>query len=107
MGLHYFPKLGAEFFLLEGDPAAWTQVHAAPAGDLMRLEIDAKKPRDYQWVVHHVDRPSQIGFEEAGYREVMALNELADRTWFYDAARRNLHIRVSVKADENSVITIQ
>ena len=68
MALHYFPKLGAEFFLLEED--GWTQVHAAPAADVMRLEIESKKAREYQWVVHHVERPVKVGFEGAVFREV-------------------------------------
>ena len=53
------PRLGGEFFLLEGDIAEYSQVHAAPALDIMRLEIESKKDRDYQWVVHHVEgRPA-------------------------------------------------
>ena len=61
MGLHYFPKLGGEFFLLEGDIAEYSQVHASPALDFMRLEIESKKDRDYQWVVHHVARAGERG----------------------------------------------
>ncbi len=69
MALHYFPKAGGEFFLLEGDIAEYSQVHASPALDFMRLEIESKKDRDYQWVVHHVDKPSSVGFEDARYGE--------------------------------------
>ena len=43
MALHYFPKLGGEFFLLEGDIAEYSQVHAAPALDFMRLEIEVEE----------------------------------------------------------------
>jgi kumamolisin len=32
-----------------------------PALDIMRLEIESKKDRDYQWVVHHVERPVERG----------------------------------------------
>src|SRR5437016_1799982 len=60
MALHYFPKLGAEFFLIDSE--GWTQVHAAPAGDVMRLQIESKKAREYEWVVHHVERPAKVGF---------------------------------------------
>jgi hypothetical protein len=105
-GLHYFPALAAEFFILERAAGAWTQVHASPAADIFRLEIDAKAARDYQWVVHHVERPAQVGFEETKYAEVPALNELRDRTWFYEAGRKNLHIRVHVNAGEDSVIHV-
>jgi alpha-glucosidase (family GH31 glycosyl hydrolase) len=102
MALHYFPKLGAEFFLVEDD--AWTQVHAAPAGDVMRLEIESKKTRDYQWVVHHVDRPASVGFEGAAFREVSGA--MADRTWSYDPKTRNLQVRVRVAAGEDSIVNL-
>ena len=68
IGLHYFPRLGGEFFLLEKDIGAYTQVHAAPAADIMRLEIESKKDRDYQWVVHHVEKPAEVGFEDQKYQ---------------------------------------
>jgi hypothetical protein len=106
MALHYFPKLGGEFFLLEGDIADYSQVHAAPALDIMRLEIESKKDRDYQWVVHHIDRPSSVEFEDRKYREVTTLDALADRTCFYDAAGKNLHVRVKVKAGEDCIINL-
>jgi hypothetical protein len=106
MALHYFPKAGGEFFLLEGDIADYSQVHASPALDFMRLEIESKKDRDYQWVVHHVERPSSVEFEDRKYREVAALGALTDRTWFYDAARKNVHVRVKVKAAEDCIVNL-
>lgn len=106
MALHYFPKLGGEFFLLEGDIAQYSQVHAAPALDIMRLEIESKKDRDYQWVVHHVERPSSVEFEDRKYSEVAHLSALADRTWFYDARQKNFHVRVNVKAGEDCIINL-
>jgi alpha-glucosidase (family GH31 glycosyl hydrolase) len=106
MALHYFPKLGGEFFLLEGDIAEYSQVHAAPAVDIMRLEIESKKDRDYQWVVHHVERPASVEFENRRYREVTALGSPTDHTWFYDAARKNLHVKVKVKAGEDCIINV-
>jgi hypothetical protein len=106
MALHYFPKLGGEFFLLEGDIADYSQVHASPALDFMRLEIESKKDRDYHWVVHHVERPSSVQFEDRKYREVAALSALSDRTWFYDARQKNCHVRVKVKAGEDCIINL-
>ncbi len=103
MALHYFPKLGAEFFLVEED--GWTQVHAAPAGDIMRLEIEAKKTRDYQWVVHHVDRPVSVGFDGKMFREVTGA--MADRSWSYDAKTRNLQVRVKVASGEDSIVNVE
>jgi hypothetical protein len=106
MALHYFPKLGGEFFLLEGDIAEYSQVHAAPALDIIRLEIESKKERDYQWVVHHAEKPASVEFEDRKYREVSRLETLADDCWFYDAAQKNLHVRVKVKAGEDNIINI-
>lgn len=56
--LHYFPKLGAEFFIFEPDLGEYTQVHAAPAGDFWRLEIESKVDRTYKWIVHRPGRGS-------------------------------------------------
>ncbi len=56
--LHYFPKLGGEFFIYEPDLGEYTQVHAAPAGDFWRLEIESKIARTYEWVVHRPGRSS-------------------------------------------------
>jgi hypothetical protein len=106
MALHYFPSLAAEFFLLENDPEDWTQVHAAPAADIMRLEIEAKKARDYQWVVHHIERPSEVGFEGRKFGEAASAAALMDRTWFYDAAQKNLQVRVRVAAGEDCIINL-
>lgn len=106
LALHYFPKLGAEFFLLESDIAEYSQVHAAPAADIMRLEIESKKDRDYQWVVHHVDKPAAVEFEEVHYRQITAPSQMANRTWYYDPATRILQVRVHAKAGEDCIINI-
>ena len=45
----------------------------------MRLEIESKKDRDYQWVVHHVERPSSVEFEERKYREVAPRSRLQEQ----------------------------
>jgi hypothetical protein len=106
MALHYFPKLGGEFFLLESDIAEYSQVHAAPALDIIRLEIESKKGREYQWVVHHSEKPASVEFDEKKYHEVAKLELLADDCWFYDTAQKNLHVRVKVKAGEDCIINI-
>jgi len=107
MALHYFPKLAAEFFLLESDNQEWTQVHASPAGDEMRLEIEAKKTHDYQWVVHHIERPKEVRVV-AG--EAPAPPHRAGESpappWFYDAAHKNLNVRVHVAAREDSILNV-
>lgn len=106
MALHYFPSLGAEFFLLESEPDGWAQVHGAPAGDIMRLEIEANKARDYQWVIHHVERPSEVGFEDRKFGQAASAAALKDRTWFYDAAQKNLQVWVRVAAGGDCIINI-
>src|SRR5262249_55512958 len=106
IGLHYFPKLGAEFYLLEPDLQQWTAIHAAPAAETIRLQIESRTARDYQWVVHHTDAPSEVGFEGQKFREAPSLAELPDGAWFYDKPQRNLHIRVKVAAGEDRVINV-
>src|SRR5258707_5425534 len=87
IGLHYFPKAGGDFFLLEGDVADYTQAHASPALDFYRLELESKKDRDYQWVVHHMDKATSVGFEATKYREVASLAEFDDHCWRCEPAR--------------------
>jgi len=106
VALHYFPNSGGEFFLLESDVADYTQVHAAPALDFMRLEIESKKGRDYQWVIHHVNQPARVGFEGKLYRQAQG-GEMGDRTWSYDARTRRLQVRATVKAGEDSIVNVE
>ena len=107
VALHYFPRLGAEFFILEDDLSDYSAIHAAPSLDAMRLEIESKKDRDYQWVVHHIDRPASVGFEDQKYPVAAALNQMSDRTWFYDPVQKNLQVRVHAKAKEDCIIVIE
>jgi len=95
--LHYFPSLGGEFFFYERELKEWSQVHAAPAGDLIRLQIESKVDRVYEWVVHHIDRPTSIGFDR---------ERLPEGKWFYDTARRNLHVRVNARAGEDRILNL-
>jgi hypothetical protein len=88
--LHYFPKLPAEFFLYEPTLDEHTQVHAGPAGDYWRLEIESKVDRRYEWVMHHFGRPRDI----AGFR------------WSYDERERNLHVVVDAKAGLDHIVNI-
>jgi alpha-glucosidase (family GH31 glycosyl hydrolase) len=56
--LHYFAKLGGEFFIYEPELEEYTQVHAAPSADYWRLEIESKAPRTYEWIVHRAGKSS-------------------------------------------------
>ena len=105
--LHYFPRLGAEFYLLEPKIAAWSVAHAAPAGDVFRLEIESKVARRYHWVVRHVEQPASVGLEERKYMAVPSEGALGDRTWYYEATRKELHVMADVGAGEDCVIHVQ
>lgn len=106
MELHYFPALGGEFFLAEEGLWYPTQFHASPAGDYYRLETESKKDRDYEWIVHHLPRPSKI--EEGGdvYLEVGDRTMLANGCWYYDAARENLHVRQRARGGADHIVNI-
>jgi hypothetical protein len=106
MKLHYFPKLGGEFFLFEHDLGEYSQVHAGPAGDFMRLEIESKKDREYEWIVHHSERPRKISAGEALYSQAKARGQLRSGSWFYDTRNRNLHVRAMGSAGADVIINI-
>jgi hypothetical protein len=89
--LHYFPRLAAEFFLAEPNDELSTQVHAAPAGDYLRLEIESRADRDYEWVVHHISEPLRIDPATA---------------WRYDPQSRVLRVRVRAPADSDVILNI-
>jgi len=105
--LHYFPKLGAEFFVLEEDLGDYTLLHAAPALEVVRLEIESLKDRDYEWVVHHTGpcrKVAQVDGPE--YREAGSLKELKPGRWFYDRERNNVHIRARAGANQDHIINV-
>jgi len=105
--LHYFPKLAAEFFVLEEDLSDYTQLHASPAVETVRLEIESLKDRDYEWVVHHTGpckRVAQVGGPE--FREAKSLAELAPGRWLHDRTMDNLHVRTEARAGEHHVINV-
>ena len=104
--LHYFPKLGAEFFLFENDKGEYSQAHAAPAADVTRLEIESLRGREYEWVVHHSGRPRSVGFEGAELAGAAEARLLTDGTWFFDAAKGNVHVRVRVGAGEDRIVNL-
>ena len=106
MKLHYFPRLGGEFFIFESDLGEYSQVHAGPAGDFMRLEMESKKDRDYEWVVHHLDRPHEITAGETTYLPVEIRERLRPGSWFYDAGNKNLHVRALAAANADVIINI-
>jgi hypothetical protein len=89
--LHYFPRLGAEFFIAEPGFDMPTQVHASPAGEYLRLEAESLVTREFEWVVHQVSKPVKI--EPA-------------IPFQYDAAKRTLRVRVKARADSDIIVNI-
>jgi hypothetical protein len=106
MILHYMPKLAAEFFLMEPDRNDYSQFHASPAGDLMRLEIESKKDRVYEWVVHHMESASRVTSGGIVFERVGDPKVLKPGCWYFDAGRKNLHVRIQVTGEASHVIYV-
>jgi hypothetical protein len=102
MELHYFPSLGGEFFLWESDKRDNSQFHAAPAGDFMRVEIESKISRSYEWVIHHSKRPLNV----EDYKSVRQRSALQPGTWWHDRARNDLHVMVRAEAGADVIVNI-
>lgn len=101
--LHYFPKLGAEYFIYELEQGEITQVHASPAGDYLRLEIEERHGREYEWVIHNIRRPVSIESQGARLPQHPDSN-LPVGAWRYDTIRSNLHLRVRLQAGESIIV---
>ena len=94
--LHYFPKLGGEFFFYEPDVAEYSQVHASPSTDLYRVEIESKVDRLYEWVLHHIEPVREVTqvLPTNKFEKVSDKALLKPGAWWYDAPAKSLHIRV-------------
>jgi hypothetical protein len=104
--LHYFPKLGAEYFLWEPEVDEITQVHAGPAGDILRLQIEEKSGRQYEWVVHNVSPPTSVALGDDILQPAAKDRPIAPTNWRYDENRRNLHIRLEAKAGDDLILAV-
>ncbi|MBY0372941.1 MAG: hypothetical protein K2Q23_03040 [Bryobacteraceae bacterium] len=93
--IHYFPQLGAEFFLYELEQAKWSQLHASPAGDFWRLEIESIVTREYEWVLHHVDSPRAVECAQTAVKHT------------YDEKRRELRVRLKAPANADVIVNIR
>ncbi len=107
MELHYFPSLGAEFFLWEPDIAENSQFHAAPAGDYTRVEIESKVARIYEWILHHTKAPREVAEESGALTRVDKRDQLKPGAWWHDAAQNNLHLMVRAEAGKDLIINMQ
>jgi hypothetical protein len=104
--LHYFPNLGAEFFLAEESDPEVSQFHAAPAGDLVRLEIESKVARVYEWVLHHNSGCRRVESGGKDYEKVADRTQLVPGSWHFDAVRKSLRIRVRATAGGDEIVHV-
>ena len=106
--LHYYPNIGAEFFLIEPDLGEYSQFHGSPVGDIWRVESESKVERGLEWILHHVDKPTKVAESAPArvYRETASRGELRDGLWFYDAEQRNLHLMLHTKAGEDRIVNM-
>jgi len=103
MEAHYFPTLPAEFFIYEDDTLEYTQLHAAPAADVLRLEIESRADRGYEWVVHHAPPPREIRTNGILSSPAEPKGLLTPGAWRYDADRQTIRIRVDALRDKRVV----
>jgi hypothetical protein len=106
MELHYVPALGGEFFLWEPGLQDNSQFHAAPAADYLRVEVETKIERTYEWVVHHTPAAAEVAEDSRVYRRVNTRGELRDGSWWHDAQRNNLHILLRAEAGPDRIINV-
>lgn len=106
MELHYFPSLGGEFFLWEPDADDNSQFHAAPAGDLIRVEVESKMGRLYEWVLHHTKTPGDVFEESMKYTPARSRAELRPGMWWEDEVRNDLHIQLRAAAGSDRIIHV-
>jgi hypothetical protein len=106
MDLHYFPKLAAEFFVFEPGVNDYTQLHAGPAVDQMRLEIESKASRTYEWIVHHLPAVEEVRSDGAIIPRVAQGVGLETGSWRHDRSSEMLRVRVTVPANRQNVIFV-
>jgi hypothetical protein len=98
--MHYFPRLGGEFFLWEPDLDEISQFHAAPAAEFMRLESESARDRVFDWVVHHTPPCKRVTQGERVYRRVARREQLAPGAWMVDGDGVRIRVRASAGGDE-------
>lgn len=106
MELHYFPRLGAEFFLFEEQARDFSQFHAAPAAQFTRLEIESLRDRAYEWVVHHGGACRRVESGGVEFNRVSETSRLAPGSWYYDKSTDSIRVRVRAKAGADQIVNI-
>lgn len=104
--LHYFPKLGAEYFIYEPELREISQIHAGPAVDILRLEIETAVDRTYEWVVHNIAEPSLIETRTIRYTKSESQMKLRPGEWYYDSSLKNLHVRAEAHPHTSLILNV-
>jgi len=74
-----------------------TQLHAGPSAEALRLEIEEKTGREYEWVIHHVSRPVKVMRGDA---------PVPSDSWSYDEPTRLLRVRTRAEATEDVIVNV-
>ena len=106
MELHYFPSLGGEFFLWEPEQGENSQFHAAPAGDYLRVEVESRVRRTYEWVLHHTGAPREVAEASGAYQKANRREALQPGMWWHDASLNNLHVMMRVEPNTDRIVNI-
>ncbi|MGD0200292.1 MAG: hypothetical protein ABSD27_06015 [Bryobacteraceae bacterium] len=104
--LHYFPGQAAEFFLYEEGSEEISQLHAGPADEVLRLEIESVAGRVYEWAIHRAGKCRKVEGGGAKYARVAGRGQLAPGRWWADAATGTLRIRVAARAGGDEVVNV-
>ncbi|MEO8025362.1 MAG: hypothetical protein ABI823_02755 [Bryobacteraceae bacterium] len=105
--LHYFPKLGSEFFLWEPEVSDISQFHANPIlGDILRFESEARIGRDCEWIAHHYAAPKSVKDASSAYTKVAERRLLRPGTWFHDSEHNNLHVMSRAEPNGDEIINV-
>ena len=100
------PSLGGEFFQWEPLLKEYSQYHAAPAGDFIRVEIESKVARTYEWVLHHSKMPIEVSEESGPYQKALSRSALRVNSWWYDSQLQNLHFMIRSAANTDRITNI-
>jgi len=101
------PRSGGRVFLLEPESDDYAQFDAGLAGEFMRLGREAKKARDYEWVVHDLESVKRVKLGKGILRSVRACELLSLGRWYFDKIKKNLYIRLRTAEKSSYVIYIE
>ena len=83
-----------------------SQFHAAPAGDFLRVEVESKRRRTYEWVLHHTGAPKVVADESEAYARVARRALLRVGSWWHDDARNDLHLVMRAEPGTDRIVNI-